>query len=214
MTPIQHDESVTREFDRAAKRYDDALVVRSYQRRAQLLVVDRLRTEPGMHILDLGCGTGRGSLDIAARLHGTGSVFGLDLSPKMIEQASKNLVAAGYRNVAFQVGTASWLDFDDEFDAVLSTNAFHHFADKAGIFRRVWRSLKQGGCFVVQDICVDYLRMRILDLAGKISERAHVGSTRSDQLRSLYRSAGFVHVEVERRKLGWFWGIMIGKGVK
>lgn len=214
MPPIQHHESVAREFDRAAKRYDDSVVVRSYQRRAQLLAIDRLRIEPGMHILDLGCGTGKGSLDIAARLDETGRVVGLDLSEKMIEQARKHLVEAGHRNVDFHAGSASSLAYDGEFDGVLSTNAFHHFADKAGIFRKVWRCLKDGGYFVIQDICDDFLLMRIVDLAGKIGERAHVGSTRSGQLVSLYRSAGFLDAEVEVLKLNWFWGIMIGKGVK
>jgi hypothetical protein len=67
---------------------------------------------------------------------------------------------------------------------------------------------------MIQDICDDYFLMRMVDLAGKIGERAHVGSASSEQLKSLFLAASFVDVEVEKLKLNWFWGIMIGKGVK
>jgi len=214
MTPKQHDESVAREFDRAANGYDESRIVKTYQRRAQLLVINRQRIERGMNILDLGCGTGKGSLDIASMLEGTGRVVGLDLSEKMIEQARRHLAKTNHKNVVFQVGSASSLSYDGHFDLVLSTNAFHHFEQKGDIFHRVWKSLKNDGVFVVQDICDDYILIRIVDLAGKIGEKAHVGSTLSEQLRTLFLSSGFADVEVEKLKLSWFWGIMIGKGVK
>ncbi len=214
MTPKQHDESVAKEFDRAANGYDESRIVKSYQRRAQLLVINRPRIERGMNILDLGCGTGKGSLDIASMLEGTGRVVGLDLSKKMIEQARQHLAKTNYNNVEFQVGSASSLSYDSNFDLILSTNAFHHFEQKGDIFNKVWKSLKHNGVFMIQDICDDYLLMRIVDLAGKIGEKAHVGSTSLRQLRSLFLSSGFVDVEVEKLKLSWFWGMMIGKGVK
>ena len=78
----------------------------------------------------------------------------------------------------------------------------------------MWRSLKQGGVFVLQDICDDYLLMRMVDFAGKVGEKAHVGSCMSEDLRNLFVSTGFVDVEVERVKLNWFWRIMVGRGTK
>jgi ubiquinone/menaquinone biosynthesis C-methylase UbiE len=210
----QHDEYVAREFDRSARRYDDSHVVKSYQSRAQALVVDELRLEKGMCILDLGCGTGTATLEIASRLEGTGQVVGLDLSEKMIARAERKLSTLGYTNVTFVLQSASALDYDGEFDYVLSTNAFHHFADKQEVFTGVHRSLKPGGIFVIQDICDDFVLMRLLDCMGKIGERAHVGSTTSQGLRGLLISAGFSDVEVRVTKLNWFWGIMIGKGVR
>jgi arsenite methyltransferase len=154
------------------------------------------------------------TLEIASRLEGSGKVIGLDLSEKMLEQAERKLAELGYTNVAFVLQSASELDYDGCFDYVLSTNAFHHFADKQELFARVYRSLRPGGVFVVQDICDDFVLMKAVDLAGKIGERAHVGSTTSQGLRQLLVSAGFSEVEVEASKLNWFWGIMIGKGVR
>jgi ubiquinone/menaquinone biosynthesis C-methylase UbiE len=214
MDEKRHDEYVAKEFDRAAERYDDSRVVRSYQRRTQVLVLDSMRIKEGMNILDLGCGTGWATLEIASKLGGTGRVIGLDLSEKMIEQAERKLSELGYGNVEFVLQSAGSLDFDGYFDYVLSTNAFHHFLDKGEVFSRVWRSLKPHGTFLVQDICDDFVLMRALDLIGKLGEKAHVGSTTSGSLKELLISTGFSDVEIRTTKLNWFWGIMLGKGVK
>jgi ubiquinone/menaquinone biosynthesis C-methylase UbiE len=48
---------VAKEFDRAAKSYDESRLVKSYQRRTQILVINRLRIRKGMNILDLGLET-------------------------------------------------------------------------------------------------------------------------------------------------------------
>ena len=214
MAGEQHDQYVAEEFDRAAAGYDDSRLVRSYQYRVQALVVDSLDIKKGMNVLDLGCGTGWATLEIASRLEGTGKVVGLDLSGGMIEQARQKLPRFRYENVEFVQESASSLNYDACFDYVVSTNAFHHFADKEGVFARVWKSLKAGGSFVIQDFCRDFFLMRFVDLMGRIGEKAHIGTTRSSELGELFLIPGFVDVQVESIKLNWFWGIMIGRGMK
>ena len=56
--------------------------------------------------------------------------------------------------------------------------------------------------------------MKLLDTLGKIGERAHVGSTTTAHLKDLFHAAGFSDIHVEKKKLNWFWGIMIGTGQK
>jgi ubiquinone/menaquinone biosynthesis C-methylase UbiE len=214
MSRGRQEEYVAKEFDRAAKGYDESRVVKSFQRRAQILVIDKMHLEKGMRILDLGCGTGWGTIDIATKLGGTGKVIGLDLSEKMIEQAKQKLSEFTYNNVEFEVGSGSSLDYENYFDYVLSTNAFHHFDRKEEIFLRVYKSLKHNGSFVIQDTCNDFVLMKLLDLAGKIGERAHVGSSTSEELRKLFLLTGFVNIEVEKIQVNWFWRIMIGRGDK
>ena len=214
MSTRRQEEYVVKEFDRAAKSYDESRLVKSYQRRTQALAINRMQIEKGMNILDLGCGTGWGTIDIASKLEGTGKVIGLDLSEKMIEQAKQKLVKFTYNNVEFGVRSGLSLNYENYFDYVLSTNAFHHFNQKEEIFSRVWESLKDNGAFIIQDICDDYLLMKLLDFAGKIGERAHVGSSTSEELRKLFLSTDYVNIEIEKIKIRWFWRIMIGKGNK
>ena len=214
MSKEGQDAYVAQEFDRAAKSYDESRLVKSFQRQTQILVINKMQIKRGMNILDLGCGTGWGTLDIASKLEGTGKVIGLDLSEKMIEQAKQKLAKFTYDNVEFRVGSGSSLDYENYFEYALSTNAFHHFDKKEEIFSMVWKSLKHNGVFIIQDICGDYVLMRIVDFAGKIGEKAHVGSSKSGELRNLFLSTGFVNIEMEKIKFNWFWRIMIGKGTK
>jgi ubiquinone/menaquinone biosynthesis C-methylase UbiE len=208
------DAYIAREFNRASMSYDQSWLVRSYQRRVQTFVINRMPIKKGMNVLDLGCGTGQGTIDIALKLEGTGNIIGIDLSERMIEQARKKLADFRYDNIRFLAGSGSSLDYQDYFDYVFSTNAFHHFEKKGTIFHEIWQSLKHNGVFIVQDICDDYPLMKIVDCAGKIGEKAHVGSATSEKLRELFLTTGFTQVEIEKVKVNWFWGIMIGKGTK
>ena len=214
MSSGRQEEYVVKKFDKSARTYDESRFVKAYQRRTQTLVTNKIQIEKGMYILDLGCGTGSGVIDIALKLEGTGKAIGIDLSEKMIEQAKQKFAEFAYDNVEFKVGSGNSLDYEDYFDYALSTNAFHHFDRKEEIFSRVYKSLKHNGSFVIQDTCNDFVLMKLLDLAGKIGERAHVGSSTSEELRKLFHSTGFVNISIESIKLNWFWGIMIGKGDK
>ena len=213
MSKKRHNEYISKEFDRAARGYDKSLVVKSYQRQAQILVIKRMLIEKGMKILDLGCGTGAGTIDISFRLEGTGKAIGLDLSEKMIEQARQKLHNHEYGNIEFMVGSLDSLDYNNYFDYVLSTNAFHHFSDKEAIFLKIKKSLKLNGVFIIQDICDDYLLMKILDFMGRIGEKAHVSSTTLQKLKGLFLSTGFSDIKLDKIKLNWFWGIMVGEGI-
>jgi ubiquinone/menaquinone biosynthesis C-methylase UbiE len=179
-----HDTYIAREFDRAAGGYEESRLVKSYQRRVQTLVINRIPIEKGMTVLDLGCGTGQGTIDIASRLDGTGKIVGMDLSEKMIEQAKKKVTDLRYDSVEFVTGSAGSLEYRNYFDCIFTTNAFHHFDDKEAIFRKIWEALKSEGVFIVQDICDDYFLMKMVDFLGKIGEKAHIGSTKSVTLNS------------------------------
>ena len=111
MSRQQQDAYVAEEFNRAAASYDDSPLVRSYQYRVQALVVDSLDIKKGMNVLDLGCGTGWATLEIASRLEGTGKVVGLDLSEGMIEQARQKLPRFRYDNVEFVLQSAGSLNY-------------------------------------------------------------------------------------------------------
>jgi ubiquinone/menaquinone biosynthesis C-methylase UbiE len=106
----QHVCETKRHFDGQAARYDRSRTVRGFQARAQALVTAGISLRPGMHVLDLGCGTGTGTLEIASRLGGTGEVLGLDASPKMIAEARRKVRRSGAPNVAFAVGAAEALE--------------------------------------------------------------------------------------------------------
>lgn len=107
-------------------------------------VLARLSARPGERILDLGCGTGRLTADLAARTGGL--VVGADRSPRMLDQARAQPV----RHVAFVLADGADLPFASAFDAVFSTATFHWIADHARLFAGIHAALRPGGRLVAQ----------------------------------------------------------------
>ena len=128
---------MTNQWD--AERYDEkhAFV---YQKAKGL--VELLAPKPGERILDLGCGTGALTAEIAAR---GADILGLDRSEEMIAQARKK-----YPELKFEVADARTLKFQAEFDAVFSNAVLHWIPEAEQVIAGVSRALKPGGRFVAE----------------------------------------------------------------
>lgn len=94
-------------------------------------------------VLDLGCGTGIATRQLADRLDA--SIIGCDVDQKMIETARERPVL----NIRYVTAPAAHLPFSDEtFDAVMAFSAFHWFTDDES-FAEIRRVLKEHGWFLV-----------------------------------------------------------------
>jgi trans-aconitate 2-methyltransferase len=105
-------------------------------------VVDLLDPKPGERILDLGCGTGRLTAEIAAR---GAKVTGLDSSPAMIAQSRIN-----YPDLAFMLADGAHFLLPDPLDAVFSNATLHWIPDRRAVVACVHRGLRPGGRFVAE----------------------------------------------------------------
>jgi len=95
-------------------------------------------------VLDVGCGSGRITAEIAARVP-LGSVLGVDSSADMIAFASRNFGPALRPNLRFEVADARRLTFQDEFDLVVSFNALHWIPEQGKALRSIRSALKSDG---------------------------------------------------------------------
>jgi trans-aconitate 2-methyltransferase len=111
-------------------------------------VLERLPLEGSEDVLDLGCGTGRITADLAARLP-RGRLVAIDRSPAMLETASVWLAAHAARTRLVRADGAA-LPFRRAFDAVFSAATFHWIHDHAALFRSIIVALKPGGRLVAQ----------------------------------------------------------------
>jgi len=133
-------------------------------------LVELLAPRPGECILDLGCGTGHLTAQIAA----TGAaVLGIDSAPPMVEEARAN-----FPDLGFEVHDARQLAFADEFDAVFSNAVLHWIVEAESVVQGVVRALRPGGRFVaefggqrnVQSILAALLAgLRALGVEGSVS---------------------------------------------
>jgi SAM-dependent methyltransferase len=108
---------------------------------------------PGARILEVGCGPGHLSVQMASE-HGL-EVTGLDLDPAMIERARANAarMAAGERQPKFVVGDASALPFAEaSFDLVVSTLSMHHWDNATAGLTEIARVVQPGGKALIWDV--------------------------------------------------------------
>jgi trans-aconitate methyltransferase len=105
-------------------------------------LIDVLAPQPGERILDLGCGTGQLTHEIAAR---GADVLGVDASPEMIGQARQN-----YPRLRFVLQDGASMTFEREFDAVFSNAALHWIMNAEGAVDSMVRALRPGGRLVLE----------------------------------------------------------------
>ncbi|MER5438472.1 methyltransferase domain-containing protein [Streptomyces sp. NPDC002790] len=105
----------------------------------------RAGIEPGMRVLDVGCGPGDVSLMTARLVGPEGSVLGVDIDAELVALAEERAVRAGVRNLAFQQGDVGSLTLPGGFDAVVGRFLLTHLSQPAKVLRSVVRQVRPGG---------------------------------------------------------------------
>ncbi len=119
------------------------------QTRAAEELLARLDLKPDDLVIDIGCGDGRHTAAIAARVP-LGNVLGVDLSAEMIRFASEKFPQRCYPNLCFEVGDATALRFVSEFSVVFSNLALHWVVDHGPLLEGLVRALRPQGCLCMQ----------------------------------------------------------------
>jgi trans-aconitate 2-methyltransferase len=107
-------------------------------------VLAALDLKGATRVLDLGCGNGKITAEIARRVP-EGTVMGVDASREMIAFAREHFSAAAYPNLSFAVGDICETAFQGEFGTVVSFNALHWIPDQAAALRAIHRAMRKGG---------------------------------------------------------------------
>jgi len=95
-------------------------------------------------VLDLGCGDGTITVELAARVP-RGSALGVDASREMIAFAARTQPPAAHPNLTFRVADAAQLPFAAAFDLVVSFNCLHWVRDQAAALRGIRAALAPSG---------------------------------------------------------------------
>lgn len=107
-------------------------------------VMAALALQPGERVLDVGCGAGATTLDLAAVVAPGGEAVGIDISRPLLEVARRR--SQGAAGPSFIEGDAQAYPFDGgRFDAVFSRFGVMFFADPKAAFGNLRRALRPGG---------------------------------------------------------------------
>jgi SAM-dependent methyltransferase len=106
---------------------------------------------PGLSLLDVGCGPGTITVDLA-RFLAPGQVIGLDTSSEVVTQAQALAAEAETTNVHFEVGDVFALKYDDaSFDVVHAHQVLQHLVDPVAALVELRRVLRPGGVLAARD---------------------------------------------------------------
>jgi SAM-dependent methyltransferase len=135
------------DYDQIAQVYDqvrvsDAPHLEWWRRR----IIEAGELGPGKRLIDLGCGTGRWTIPLAAQ---SGcEALGLDRSAGMLEKARAK---DAERRVTWVQGDVEHLDVEPgSFDCAFMCLMMHHLTDHLATFRGVYRALRPGGVFLIR----------------------------------------------------------------
>ena len=114
--------------------------------------LDRIGISPGAVCLDVGCGGGDMTLELARRAGPNGRVVGIDFDEAKLELARSEAREQGVENVEFRPANANEPLGEGEFDLVYCRFILSHLPDPAGCLRRIHSALKPGGSLVAEDV--------------------------------------------------------------
>jgi ubiquinone/menaquinone biosynthesis C-methylase UbiE len=148
-------------YNRIAKRYHKLSANHFFNAYLEVpATISLLKNVKGKKVLDLGCGTGRHTIILKKR---GARVWGLDLSPKMLEIAKTEI-----KGVDFKVGTVYNLPYRSNFfDVVVAGLVVEYFKDIDKAFKEIHRVLKKDGIFVFS------ITHPLLEISKHIKGRPH-----------------------------------------
>jgi ubiquinone/menaquinone biosynthesis C-methylase UbiE len=163
------------------------------------MTVTLAQVKPGDCVLEIGCATGTLSLAAKRQAGPTGSVFGIDIIPGMIE-VSRIKAAQAKLDVTFQLGNIEDIPFPNEyFDVVMCSFMIFHMSEKVrnkGI-KEIYRVIKPQGRLLVIDLALPTqpASRRILKLLLGFMLKHDL-----KELQPQMESSGFSQIEIAQAK--------------
>jgi ubiquinone/menaquinone biosynthesis C-methylase UbiE len=109
----------------------------------------------GMRCIDLGCGGGAVTLEIAQLIAPGGSVVGVDMDAVELDLAREAAAERGITNVEFRTRNVNEWDEPAAYDLVYCRFLLHHLSQPVALLRRMWAAVRPGGVIVVEDVDFD-----------------------------------------------------------
>jgi len=172
----------------------------------------RLTLAGSERILDVGCGDGKITAAIAARVE-RGSVLGVDPSRQMIAFAASHFGPPEHANLRFEVGDARHLPYRDEFDLVVSFNALHWVPEQGAALQSIRAALKPGGRAIVRMVSrgqrealedvIEEVRQRTRWAGNFAGFRTPYAHFTLDEYRTLAEQAGLRVVQLRVEDKAW-----------
>jgi cyclopropane fatty-acyl-phospholipid synthase-like methyltransferase len=146
------------------------------------VIIQRLDLQPGMTVLDIGCGPGRLTIAVAEQVGPQGAVVAIDLQTGMLRRAQERAQAADLSNIRFVQARVGEGKLEAGLaDRALLVTVLGEIPDREAALREVFAALKPGGMLSVTETIFDphfQRRDMVLRLADAVGfrEKAFFGN--------------------------------------
>jgi SAM-dependent methyltransferase len=113
-------------------------------------LLDTVGVAPGSRCIDVGCGGGHVSRELARRVGPDGRVVGIDLDPDVVSLARADAQREGFTNLCFEVGDAAGLDAAD-YDVAYCRFLLSHVQSPAEVLESIVATVRPGGAVILED---------------------------------------------------------------
>lgn len=152
----------------------------------------------GETVLDLGAGGGFDAFLAAQKVGPQGKVYGVDMTPEMLNTARSNAIREGYRNVEFLLGEIEHLPLpNNSVDVIISNCVINLSTDKAQVFGESFRVLKAGGRIAISDIVANQPLPKEMVNNSELYCNCISGAIPINDLKQLLSNAGFTNIVVD-----------------
>ena len=159
------------------------------------------RIKKGDVVVDLGSGAGNDAFIARHETGETGKVIGIDFTPAMIEKARRNTEVRGFQNVEFRQGDIEKMPLTSEIaDVIVSNCVLNLVPDKDGVFKEIFRVLKQGGHFSISDIVLDGTLPPKIQSAAEMYAGCVSGAIQKQEYLKLILDNGFKGIIIQKEK--------------
>jgi ubiquinone/menaquinone biosynthesis C-methylase UbiE len=120
------------------------------------VIVRYLDLQPGMVVLDAGCGPGRLTIPVAKQVGESGEVVAMDIQSGMISRAKQKAREASFKNIRFlHAGVGEGKLEPACFDRALLVTVLGEIPDREAALREIYKALKPGGILSVTEVIFD-----------------------------------------------------------
>lgn len=178
-----------------------------------LVVMQRASLQPGERVLDVGCGCGQTSLELAESVGLNGSVLGIDLSQPMLARARERRDERKLTNLEFLHADAQTHRFEREhFDLIFSRFGVMFFENPVAAFTNLHSAVRSDGrlCFVCWQTLEknEWVRIPLMAATKHIAPPAPASPdapgpfsfANPDRVRSILETAGFTDITIESQE--------------
>jgi precorrin-6B methylase 2 len=137
------------------------------------VIIEHLGLQPGMAVIDVGCGPGRLTIPLAKQVGEQGEVVAMDMQAGMLDRARQKAEESKLKNIRFlHAGVGEGRLETNQFDRALLVTVLGEIPDREAALKEIFDSLKAGGILSVTEIMFDphfqgrHTVARLAELAG------------------------------------------------